>query len=94
MIPLPVTSINGNEWEYVKDCFNTGWISSAGGYVNKFEEAIQIYTGVKHAVACMNGTAGAVLPKLTIGKGAAIGAGAVVISDISANKTVVGVPAK
>ena len=58
MIPLSVPNIDGNEWQYVKDCLDTGWISSAGTYVNKFEEAIQNYTGVKHAIACMNGTSG------------------------------------
>ena len=58
MIPLSVPNINGNEWQYVKDCLDTGWISSAGAYVNKFERAIQDYTGVKYAIACMNGTAG------------------------------------
>jgi len=58
MIPLSVPNIDGNEWQYVKDCLDTGWISSAGAYVNRFEEAIQNYTGVKHAIACMNGTAG------------------------------------
>ena len=42
MIPLSVPNITGNEWQYVKDCLDSGWISSAGGYVNKFEEAIQI----------------------------------------------------
>ena len=58
MIPLSVPNIGGNEWKYVKDCLDTGWISSAGAYVNKFEEAIQNYTGVKYAIACMNGTVG------------------------------------
>ena len=58
MIPLSVPNIDGNEWQYVKDCLDTGWISSAGAYVTKFEEAIQNYTGVKYAIACMNGTAG------------------------------------
>ena len=58
MIPLSVPNINGNEWKYVKDCLDTGWVSSAGEYVNKFEEAIRNYTDSKYAVACMNGTAG------------------------------------
>ncbi len=58
MIPLSVPNIGGNEWKYVKDCLDTGWISSAGAYVNKFEEKIQEYTGTKYAIACMNGTAG------------------------------------
>ena len=58
MIPLSVPNISGNEWRYVKDCLDTGWISSAGSYVNRFEEFIRNYTGVKYAIACMNGTAG------------------------------------
>jgi len=58
MIPLSVPNLFGNEWQYVKNCLDTGWISSAGAYVNKFEEAIQNYTGAKYAIACMNGTAG------------------------------------
>ena len=58
MIPLSVPNIDGNEWQYVKDCLDTGWISSAGAYVTKFEESIKNYTGVKYAIACMNGTAG------------------------------------
>lgn len=58
MIPLSVPNISGNEWQYVKDCLDTGWISSAGEYVTKFENAIQEYTGANHAIACMNGTVG------------------------------------
>ena len=58
MIPLSIPNISGNEWKYVKDCLDSGWISSAGAYVNKFEEFIKNYTGVKYAIACMNGTAG------------------------------------
>lgn len=51
MIPLSIPNINGNEWQYVKDCLDTGWISSAGVYFNKFEEAIKNYTGAKYAIA-------------------------------------------
>lgn len=58
MIPLSTPNINGNELRYVKDCLDSGWISSAGAYVNKFEDIIQSYTGAKYAIACMNGTAG------------------------------------
>ena len=58
MIPLSVPNIIGNEWKYVKECLDSGWISSAGEYVNKFELAIQKYTGAKYAIACINGTAG------------------------------------
>lgn len=57
MIPLSIPNISGNEWQYVKDCLDTGWISSVGSYVNQFEEKIAEFTGAKHAVAAMNGSA-------------------------------------
>ncbi len=47
----------GKEWEYVKDCLDTGWVSSVGKYVDTFEEKLAEYTGVKRAVAVVNGTA-------------------------------------
>jgi perosamine synthetase len=57
MIPLSIPNISGNEWKYVKECLDTGWISSVGSYVNLFEEKIAEFTGAKYAVATMNGTA-------------------------------------
>lgn len=57
MIPLSIPNISGNEWTYVKDCLDTGWISSVGSYVNLFEEKMAEFTGAKYAVAAMNGTA-------------------------------------
>ncbi|HRC33793.1 MAG TPA: LegC family aminotransferase [Bacteroidia bacterium] len=56
MIPLSVPNINGNEWKYVKDCLDTGWISAVGSYVDKFEQTMAAYTGAKYAVAVANGT--------------------------------------
>lgn len=56
-IPVSVPNIGGNEWAYVKECLDSGWVSSVGSYVDKFEESICDYTGAKHAVACVNGTA-------------------------------------
>jgi len=56
MIPLSVPNISGNEWEYVKECLDTEWVSSAGKYVDKFEEEIASYTKSKFAIACTNGT--------------------------------------
>lgn len=57
MIPLSVPSLLGNELKYVKQCIDTGWISSAGNFVNQFEKSISDYTKSNHSVACMNGTA-------------------------------------
>ncbi|MEZ5543317.1 MAG: LegC family aminotransferase [Pseudomonadota bacterium] len=57
MIPLSVPCITGNEWEYVKTCLDSGWVSTAGSFVSRFEEDFRRYTGAGHAIACMNGTA-------------------------------------
>lgn len=57
MTLLSGPNISGNEWKYVKDCLDTGWVSSVGAYVTKFEEMIAGYTGSKFAVATSNGTA-------------------------------------
>ena len=56
-IPLSVPVLEGNEWPYVKECLDTGWISSAGPFVSRFEEDICTYTGSQHATACASGTA-------------------------------------
>jgi perosamine synthetase len=55
-IPLSVPSLKGNEWKYVKECIDTEWVSSAGKYVELFEEKIAEYTGSQFAIACVNGT--------------------------------------
>ena len=55
-IPLSVPKISGNEWQYVKECLDTEWVSSAGKYVDLFEEKIAEFTGAKCAVSCVNGT--------------------------------------
>jgi perosamine synthetase len=47
----------GNEWKYVKDCLDTGWVSSVGAYVDRFEAMLQEFTGARHVVATVNGTA-------------------------------------
>jgi perosamine synthetase len=42
--PLHEPEFAGREWEYVKECLDTGWVSSAGGHVRRFEEAIEAFT--------------------------------------------------
>jgi aminotransferase in exopolysaccharide biosynthesis len=56
IIPLSAPCINGNEWRYIKECLDTEWVSTAGKYVNLFEQMIAKYTGSNYAVACVNGT--------------------------------------
>lgn len=56
-IPLSIPVIKGNEWRYVKDCLDTGWVSYVGAYVDKFEKKVSGYLGSKYAIATVNGTA-------------------------------------
>ncbi|RJP75595.1 MAG: LegC family aminotransferase [Desulfobacteraceae bacterium] len=68
-IPLCIPEIQGNEWLYIKDCLDTGWVSSVGAYVDKFENALRHYTGAGHAVATVNGTAALHVALLCAGVG-------------------------
>lgn len=56
-IALHEPVFQGNEWNYIKNCLDTGWVSSAGEYVNRFEQKLTEYTGAAYAVAVVNGTA-------------------------------------
>lgn len=56
-VPLHEPEFAGNEWKYVKSCLDTGWVSSGGAYVTRFEEAIAARLGAREAVATVNGTA-------------------------------------
>jgi perosamine synthetase len=47
----------GNEWTYAKECLDTGWVSSVGKFVDRFEEMLEEYTGARRAIAVVNGTA-------------------------------------
>jgi perosamine synthetase len=44
------------ELEYVTDCIETGWISSAGRYIEEFETGWAEYCGRRHGVAVSNGS--------------------------------------
>jgi len=56
LIPLSEPEIAGNEWKYIKECLDAGWVSSVGRYVDKFERMLASYTGTGYAVATVNGT--------------------------------------
>ena len=80
VIPLSVPQIAGREWEYVKDCLDTGWVSSVGSYVDRFEESFARTLGAGRAVATVNGTAALHVALLAVG----IGPGEeVVVSDLT-----------
>lgn len=56
-IPLSTPEIRGNEWKYIKECLDTGWVSSGGAFVDRFEKELAGYVGAKYAVSTINGTA-------------------------------------
>lgn len=56
VIPLCVPEIRGNEWNYIKECLDTNWVSSVGSFVDSFEQKVADFIGSKYAVATVNGT--------------------------------------
>lgn len=56
MIPLHEPRFNGNEKKYLSECIDSGFVSSVGEFVNKFEQEIAKFCGSKYAVATSNGT--------------------------------------
>ncbi len=55
-VPLHEPYFVGNEQKYVDECIQTGWVSSVGKFVDRFENDLAEYAGVKRAVAVANGT--------------------------------------
>jgi len=56
VIPVNEPLLDGKEGEYVAECIRTGWISSAGEFIKKFEASWAAYCGMKHGIAVSNGT--------------------------------------
>lgn len=57
MIPLCAPVMAGNEWVYIKDCLDSGWVSSVGTYVDRFEQDMAARVGTHYAIATNTGTA-------------------------------------
>ena len=66
-IGLSEPFIFGQEYKYIKECLDTGWVSSAGRFVDLFEDKIANYTGAKFAVACSNATSALFISLMIIG---------------------------
>ena len=56
-VALHEPRFQGNEWAYLKECLDTTFVSSVGKFVDRFEADLAAYTGARHAVAVVNGTA-------------------------------------
>jgi perosamine synthetase len=57
MLLLSGPNMGGNELKYITECLETGWVSSVGAYVDRFEKMSAAFTGTKYAVATSSGTA-------------------------------------
>ncbi len=56
MIPVNEPLLGERELEYVTECIRTGWISSAGRYIEQFEAQWAAYCGMRYGIAVSNGT--------------------------------------
>ena len=56
MINLSTPNFNGNEIKYLKKCIETGWVSTSGPFINRFEKKILKYTSSKYAIGVINAT--------------------------------------
>lgn len=66
-IPLSVPCLKGNELKYITECIQTGWVSSVGSFVTRFERELASYVGSKYSAAVCNGTAALHLSLLVAG---------------------------
>lgn len=66
-IPLHQPHFKGNELDYLKHCLEMGAVSSTGTYIDQFRQALKDFTGAKHVVLTMNGTAALHLSLLLAG---------------------------
>jgi perosamine synthetase len=57
MIPVNTPLLDGNEKRYLADCVDSGWISSEGPWVHRFEDAFAARIGRRYAIAVCNGSA-------------------------------------
>ena len=57
VIPVNVPDLTGREKELLAECIETGWISSEGPFVARFEEAMAGVAGRQHGIAVCNGSA-------------------------------------
>lgn len=56
-VGLHEPSFRGNEWQYLKECLDSTYVSSVGNFVERFETDLACATGSMHVIAVVNGTA-------------------------------------
>jgi perosamine synthetase len=68
-VPVNEPLLDGNEEAYLLECIRSGWISSEGPFVARFEEAFAHHAGRRHAIAVTNGSAALELAVAALGIG-------------------------
>ena len=68
-IPIAAPVIGEREIAYVTDAVRSGWVSSLGTYIGRFEQEFAHYVGVSHAITVNNGTVGLYLALHALGIG-------------------------
>lgn len=68
-LPVCEPLLAGNELKYVAEAISSGWISSSGAYVTKFEDAFAAWCGARHGIAVCNGTVALHLALVALGIG-------------------------
>lgn len=66
-IPVADPDLGGNEVKYVMDCLETGWISSRGKYVERFENEFASFCMADKGISCGNGTLALHLALVSLG---------------------------
>ncbi|MDP1613834.1 MAG: DegT/DnrJ/EryC1/StrS family aminotransferase [Sulfuritalea sp.] len=69
-VPVNEPVLDGNEEKYLVDCVRSGWISSEGPYVGRFEEGVAAQVGRRHGIAVANGSVALEVAVSALGLGA------------------------
>jgi len=78
-VPIYRPSFTGNESKYINECIASGWVSSAGLFVDSFEKEFADYIGTKYASTSSNGTTALHLAVQSLG----IKSGEVIVPDLT-----------
>jgi perosamine synthetase len=68
-IPVAEPDLSGNELKYVTDCLTSTWISSAGKYIQQFEDTLAAFCDARYAISTNNGTTALHLALVALGIG-------------------------
>lgn len=68
-LPVADADLGGAERDYLLQAFDSGWLSGSGEFVERFEHKFAEFIGVRHGIACSNGTVALHLALLALGVG-------------------------